>query len=94
MNSLFTVNPTTVVSVRYGYNRFPNYSYDVSQGFDLASLGFASSFANSLPRPLSQFPYIAPTSMSYLGVQDNNSYYVHASDNFSANVSKELGNRA
>lgn len=94
VNSLFTVNPTTVVSVRYGYNRFPNYSYDVSQGFDLASLGFASSFANSLPRALSQFPYIAPTSMSYLGVQDNNSYYVHASDNFSANVSKELGKQS
>ena len=94
VNSLFTVNPTTVVSVRYGYNRFPNYSYDVSQGFDLASLGFASSFANSLPRSLSQFPYISLASMSYLGVSDNNSYYVHASDNFSTNVSKELGKQS
>ncbi|HEX4807907.1 MAG TPA: TonB-dependent receptor [Bryobacteraceae bacterium] len=94
INNLFTVNPTTVVSVRYGFNRFPNYSYDVSQGFDLSSLGFASNFANSLPRSLSQFPYISLASMSYLGVQDNNSYYVHASDNFSTNVSKELGKQS
>jgi hypothetical protein len=94
VNNLFTVNPTTVVTVRYGFNRFPNYSYDVSQGFNLASLGFASSFANSLPRSLSQFPYISTTSMTGLGVQDNNSYYVHASDDFSTNVSKELGKQS
>ncbi|HEX4228818.1 MAG TPA: TonB-dependent receptor [Bryobacteraceae bacterium] len=94
INNLFTVNPTTVVTVRYGFNRFPNYSYDVSQGFDLTSLGFASNFANSLPRSLSQFPYISLASMSYLGTSDNNSYYVHASDNFSTNVSKELGKQS
>jgi hypothetical protein len=91
LNSLFTINPTTVLAVRYGFNRFPNYSYDKSQGFNLASLGFNPSFANSIPTALAQFPYISMSSMSVLGVSDNNSYYVHASDNFSTSVNKELG---
>ena len=91
LNNLFTINPTTVLAVRYGFNRFPNYSYDKSQGFNLASLGFSSGFASSIPTALAQFPYISMSSMSVLGVSDNNSYYVHASDNFSASVDKELG---
>lgn len=91
LNNLFTINPTTILAVRYGFNRFPNYSYDKSQGYNLASLGFNPSFANAVSGPLSQFPYISMTSMSVLGVNDNNSYYVHASDNFSTSVNKELG---
>ena len=91
LNNLFTINPTTVLAVRYGFNRFPNYSYDKSQGYNLGSLGFNPSFANAVAGPLSQFPYISMSSMSVLGVSDNNSYYVHASDNFSVSVDKELG---
>ena len=91
LNNLFTINPTTVLAVRYGFNRFPNYSYNKSQGYNLGALGFNSGFANSIPAALSQFPYISMSSMSVLGVSDNNSYYVHASDNISASVNKELG---
>ncbi len=91
LNNLFTINPTTVLTVRYGFNRFPNYSYDVSQGFNLASLGFSPSFVNQVPHALSQFPYISMSSLYSLGVDDNNSYYVHASNNFSTNVSKYAG---
>ncbi len=91
LNNLFTINPTTVLTVRYGFNRFPNYSYDVSQGFDLASLGLPASLVNQVPRSLSQFPYITMSNFYTLGVNDNNSYYVHASNNFSASVAKYLG---
>lgn len=91
LNNLFTINSTTVLAIRYGFNRFPNYSYDVSQGFDLSSLGFPASYVNSVPRALSQFPYISMSSLYSLGVDDNNSYYVHASDNFSAMASKFVG---
>jgi hypothetical protein len=91
LNNLFTINPTTVLAVRYGFNRFPNYSYNKSQGYNLSALGFNPSFANAVSGPLSQFPYISMSSMSVLGVSDNNSYYVHASDNFSVSVDKELG---
>ncbi len=88
---MFTINPTTVLAVRYGFNRFPNYSYDVSQGFNIGSLGFPQSLVSQIPRALSQFPYITMSNLYTLGVQDNNSFYVHASKNVSATVSKFVG---
>jgi hypothetical protein len=91
INNLITLTPTTVIAVRYGFNRFPNYSYDVSQGFDLSSIGFNSGFVNQVPRALSQFPYVSTTNLYTLGVDDNNSYYVHASNNFGASVAKYMG---
>jgi len=91
LNNTFTVTPTFVVTVRYGFNRFPNYSYDVSQGFNLAGLNFPPSYVNAVNPALSQFPYISMSNLYSLGVNDNNSYYVHASDNFSASASKYLG---
>lgn len=91
LNNLFTLTPTTVLTVRYGFNRFPNYSYDVSQGFNLTSLGFNSNLVNQVPRALSQFPYISMSNLYSMGVDDNNSFYVHASNNLSASVSKYVG---
>jgi trimeric autotransporter adhesin len=90
-NNLFTVTPTTVVTVRYGFNRFPNYSYDMSQGYNLNQLKFAPALVNAVPSALAQFPDVTMTNMYSLGVADNNSFYVHASNNFSATVSKYLG---
>ncbi len=91
LNNLFTISPTTILAVRYGFNRFPNYSYDVSQGFNLASLGFASSFVSQVPASLSQFPVVNMSQLYSLGVDDNNSFYVHASDNFSTSIAKFMG---
>jgi hypothetical protein len=91
INNLITINPTTVLTVRYGFNRFPNYSYDVSQGFDLSSIGFSPGFVSQIPRALSQFPYVSMTNLYSLGVDDNNSYYVHASNNFGVSIGKYLG---
>ena len=91
LNNLFTINSTTVLAVRYGFNRFPNYSYNVSQGFDLSILKFPASLVSQVPRSLSQFPYVAISNYYSLGVNDNNSFYVHASNNFSASLSKFLG---
>ncbi len=91
INNLFTISPTMVLTVRYGFNRFPNYSYDVSQGYNLAGLGFNSGFVNQVPRALSQFPYVSMTNLYTLGVDDNNSYYVHASNNVGVSVAKYMG---
>ena len=91
LNNLFTVNPTTVITVRYGFNRFPNYSYDVSQGYDLNRLNFSPALVNQVPKALSQFPDVQMSNLYSLGVADNNSFYVHASDNFSASVAKYMG---
>ena len=80
-----------VLTVRYGFNRFPNYTYEASQGFDLSSLGFSPTFVSQVPRQLAQFPSITMSNLYTLGGQDNNSFYVHASNNFSASVSKFAG---
>ena len=91
INNLFTLKPTTVLTVRYGFNRFPNYTYEASQGYNLASLGFPSSLVNQVPAALSQFPYVSMSNLMPLAASDNNSFYVHASHNFSANIAKYVG---
>jgi trimeric autotransporter adhesin len=90
-NNTFSLNPTTVLTVRYGFNRFPNYSYTVSQGYNLAGLGFPANYVSEISKSLAQFPYISMSNLYSLGVSDNNSTYDHASDNFSTNISKYLG---
>jgi hypothetical protein len=87
-NNIMTLSPTTVLTVRYGFNRFPNYGYQLSQGFNLASLGFNPSFIAQVPSPT--FPNVTMTSQYSLGT-NNNFYYVHHSKNFSAALAKYQG---
>ena len=87
-NNVATLSPTTVLSVRYGFNRFPNYSYQVSQGYNPALLGFSPTFTNAVLSPT--FPNISMTSQYSLGT-NSNSYYVHHSKNFSASLAKYHG---
>jgi hypothetical protein len=94
INSVFTISPTTIAAVRYGFNRFPNYSYDSSQGLDLTQYGFSSAFAAQVPKQLAQFPYVSMSNLYSLGDSDDNSFYVHASRNFSASLDKYIGKHA
>ena len=91
INNLFTINPTTVLTVRYGFNRFPNTEYDVSQGYSLANLGFPANIAGTVPHALSAFPVVNMTNMYSMVGAGQNFYYDLASKNFSTNVSKFLG---
>jgi trimeric autotransporter adhesin len=91
VNSTMTLNPTTIMAVRYGFNRFPNYSYDSSQGIDLTQYGFSSSFASQIPHSLAQFPYVSMSNLYSLGDSDDNSFYDFASRNFSASLDKYVG---
>ena len=87
-NNIFMISPKTVLTMRYGFNRFPNYGYQVSQGFNLASLGFNPAFVNSVPSPT--FPNISMTSLYSLGT-NNNFYYVHHSKNLSGTLARYQG---
>jgi len=91
LNNLFTLNPTTTIAIRYGFNRFPNYSYDMSQGYNLNQLNFSPALISQIPKQLSQFPDIGMTDLYSLGVADNNSFFVLASNNFSVEASKYKG---
>jgi hypothetical protein len=91
-NMTFTPSATTVVYVRWGFNRFPNRTYDLaSQGMNLGptGLGFPSSLVSQLP--YDGFPIITMSSdmSSYGGTTFSQySYYSHS---FSGTVSKFMG---
>ena len=67
LNNIFTVNPTTVVTVRYGFNRFPNFDYNSSQGFNIASLGIQQSEFARPCQPRAEFPQIIMTQHLLVG---------------------------
>jgi hypothetical protein len=93
INTNYTISPTAILTVRYGFNRFPNYGFKATQGFDLTTLGFPAALASQYTQPT--FPIIAFTTIeSSNGVTlgtNNNFNYVHASKNFSASVAKYIG---
>ncbi|MCU1294527.1 MAG: TonB-dependent receptor [Bryobacterales bacterium] len=92
LNNTFTLSPTSVLNVRYGFNRFPNYGYQVSSGFNLASLGFSPTFTNEVISPV--FPQVNMSTAynSLGGMGTNNDFnYTHYSYNFSSSYSKFLG---
>ncbi len=91
LNNIFTINPTTVLAVRYGFNRFPNFDYNSSQGFNVSSLGFSPQWASVANTPAAEFPAINMTTFTSLGDSGDWDYYDEASHNFSASVDKFLG---
>ena len=65
VNSTWIVNPTTVITARYGTNRFPNLIDEVSQGFDPAALGFPTALTSQLQSKF--FPTIFLANHDQLG---------------------------
>jgi len=49
LNNTMTLNATTVLTFRYGFNRFPNRNFQKSQDFDVASLGLNPGFVGAIP---------------------------------------------
>jgi hypothetical protein len=70
VNSTWILNPTTVLTARYGINRFPNLIAEVSNGFDPSTLGFPTSLTSQLQANF--FPTIFLRNFSQLG-QDTSS---------------------
>lgn len=88
VNSTITPTPTTVVSLRYGFNRFPNFSAPYSFGFDLASLGMPASLVAQTANPA--FPSISMSDLASYGGGTTSQSVFH-SKSFSATVSKFFG---
>ncbi|MBM3760305.1 MAG: TonB-dependent receptor [Acidobacteria bacterium] len=88
VNSTFTPSPTLVVAVRYGFNRFPNFSTPTSLGFDLRELGLPSSLAAATP--FTAFPSISVGGLAGYG-GGTTSQNVHHSKSFNTTVSKFRG---
>jgi hypothetical protein len=87
VNATLTPNPTTVVTLRYGFNRFPNIFLPVSNGFDPGSLGLPASYVNGLP--YRYFPTITLLSNTISG--QSPSWTVYWSKNAMVSISKYIG---
>jgi hypothetical protein len=88
INNLITPDPTTVISVRYGFNRFPNEDGQRSQGFNVASLGFPTSLVSQLQTAV--FPAFNFQTLTSIAPGGTGQTIFH-SKNFLVGVSKFLG---
>lgn len=88
LNSTLTPTPTMVVAVRYGFNRFPNFSTPTSLGFDLTQLGLPASLAAATQ--FSAFPSLAVGGLQGYGGGTTSQSVFH-SKSFNATVSKFMG---
>ncbi len=70
IDDVYTLNPTTVLNFKYGYNRFIRAdTSDVSKiGFDLTTLGFPAAYNNAIPKEIRRFPGITMTGYQASGV--------------------------
>ena len=86
-----TLNPTTVLTVGFGFNRFPNNSLDISNGYNQAALGFPSNYLNALAK--AAFPVINGDAglSSDGGSTGATGPAVYFSRNFVVGVAKSLG---
>ena len=88
VNSILTPNPTTVVSVRFGFNRFPNLTNEISQGFSPATLGFPQSLVSQMQNLA--FPDVTMQNMVSLANAGSGSS-VFYSRNLLGSVAKYVG---
>jgi trimeric autotransporter adhesin len=88
-NATATPNATTVITVRWGFNRFYSANFPTgSAGFDIASLGLPESLAAITPYPA--FPSISMGTLTSYGGGDTSSD-VYYSRTATAGISKFLG---
>ena len=93
INNMLTLSPSTVLAVRYGFNRFPNLFYTTSEreGYNPANLGFPTSYTSQLQGYL--YPIISLSTVlagDSQSAADNNNYNLY-SNNVSAMLSHSVG---
>ncbi len=90
VNALYTPDATTVVSLRWGFNRFPNYSTNIASlgGFGAADLGYSSDFIAA--QQYSAFPEHNMQQFMSVGYADLNDTKFY-SRNLLTSVSKFAG---
>jgi trimeric autotransporter adhesin len=89
VNAIATINPTTVFTARFGFNRFPNIYNYVSEGFNQTTLGLPASYVDALQ--VKEFPGISLSQASDSFGGGSPSNIVYWSKNASFNVSKYVG---
>ncbi|MGA2170306.1 MAG: TonB-dependent receptor [Terracidiphilus sp.] len=85
LNNIFTINPTTILSVRFGFNRFPNVILPLSNGFSPTTLGLPA-----YNYQLSFFPPVNVTNFTSLSDSTATRDFWY-SRNLFTQVAKEVG---
>jgi hypothetical protein len=94
VSNVFTLNPTTILTVGYGFNRYYSVSYQYSTGFNAANgfggAGFPQSFVSNLQSIT--FPQITSNDASLGSATGNGGYSIpSASHNFVVGIQKTVG---
>jgi hypothetical protein len=88
-NATITASPSTVFTVRFGQNRFPDFEPNFSNGFHLTTLGFPAS-VDALTPAYPDFPSISTGDFTSYG-GGTASWTVYHSTSFNTGVTKFLG---
>ncbi len=93
LDDVWIVSPSTVVGMRYGYTRWSERRPALSEGFDLATLGFSPQWTNYRSADIRTMPPISVSGMASLGGTWG---YIEAYDThtFGANVTKTAGSHS
>ncbi|HJZ69607.1 MAG TPA: TonB-dependent receptor [Blastocatellia bacterium] len=91
LDEVWSINPTTVLNVRYGYNRFirETSTNPGNHGFDLTSVGFPASYNNAIPPDKRRFPAIDIS--GYQGTRQNGEYRPNDLHSFIGTLNKAIG---
>lgn len=90
IQNTITLNPTTVLTVGFGFNRFPNDTKDISSGFDQTTLGFPSYYTSAMSKKA--FPRITTDGTTLVNEGTSNSGpAVFFSRNFVTGIAKSWG---
>lgn len=93
-DDVYTFSPSFVMNLRYGYNRFIRNTngHPDSRGFDLTSLGFPSSWNNSISPDIRRFPHINIS--GYYGTSSGALWRPNDTHAFIAAFDKVMGSHA
>jgi hypothetical protein len=94
IDDVYTLNPTTVLNLRYGYNRLVRVDgYNpASNGFDLTSVGLPASYNAAIPEDRRSFPAIDIG--GYQGTRFNNETRPIDTHSFIATLNKSAGSHS
>jgi hypothetical protein len=97
VDDVHVFNPTTVLNVRYGYNRFERNAdmlKDEARGLDLATLGFPASYDTLVPEADRRFPRLDFTSGDMVSVAFGNDFRPVTSHTVATTLNKALNNHS
>jgi len=93
IDDVHVFNPSTVLNVRYGYNRFERNSAqepEYKSGFDLTSLGFPSEYNTLIPAPDRGFPRIGFPGGTMIGIAYGADFRPTTTHTLAATLNKSL----